>query len=487
MSDFTRPKVSVFLAKCFSWAFGQKILVKNVSAFLVRVFPVVFGENISNAILPLIPRGHVGWMASAGFVTTVLRTYFRDYLRLPTSTITIRRYDRLFGIAVEALADLRQPTSMLVKAASQGMSDLDSDEDVEEEGESVVESHIWRSEPDFGMNLYWYNWRPIWVERAYINGSGTSQPLEVLRLSVWSWSPQTMMKIFDSWVRKLQDTEGSYTMVQEYDSQYGDDWSVITSKPSRSLDSVILPRNMKMAVVNDLANFLQPKTRRWYNEHYYPYRRGYLYHGDPGTGKSTFAFALAGHFHLDLYVVPVNDSSIGQQGLSRLFRGLGEPCIVLLEDIDALDTTTLERGSSQASRSGTQNLSTLLNLLDGVTAKENIILMMTTNHLEALDKALVRPGRIDMEMLFTKIERSELYELFVFNYSTNQEISQLAQQWSETVPASQFSVAEVQNYLFRYRNKPHSAVNDVGSWVEQKLKERSSGSITPVEEDGQST
>jgi len=167
------------------------------------------------------------------------------------------------------------------------------------------------------------------------------------------------------------------------------------------LESIVLPKATKDDIIQDLKNFKRPATRRWYTKRGYPYRRGHLYYGKPGTGKSSLASALAAYLHLELYIVPINDPKIDQETLAKMFRRLRDPCIVLLEDIDALNATTTERGSSKASQSGLTNLSALLNVLDGVAAQEGMILIMTSNHLEALDEALVRPGRINKKVHFT--------------------------------------------------------------------------------------
>lgn len=75
---------------------------------------------------------------------------------------------------------------------------------------------------------------------------------------------------------------------------YGFGWAHIASKKSRALSTVILSREKKKSIVEDIHAFLHPVTRRYYEERGIPYRRGYLLHGLPGTGKSTLCFVLAG-------------------------------------------------------------------------------------------------------------------------------------------------------------------------------------------------
>ena len=77
-----------------------------------------------------------------------------------------------------------------------------------------------------------------------------------------------------------------------------------------------------------------PATARWYANRGIPYRRGYLFHGPPGTGKSSLTFALAGVFGLDIHVVSLLEPTLTEEELGMLFAHLPARCIVLLEDID---------------------------------------------------------------------------------------------------------------------------------------------------------
>lgn len=66
-----------------------------------------------------------------------------------------------------------------------------------------------------------------------------------------------------------------------------------------------------------------------------PYRRGYLFHGPPGTGKTSLSFAIAGVFGLDIYCVSLLEPTLTEEDLGLLFNSLPRRCVVLLEDIDS--------------------------------------------------------------------------------------------------------------------------------------------------------
>merc|ERR1712061_225096 len=69
----------------------------------------------------------------------------------------------------------------------------------------------------------------------------------------------------------------------------------------RSLESVILPVGVAENVSSDIYEFMASKA--WYFERGIPYRRGYLFYGEPGSGKSSFIEAMAGHIGFDICVM----------------------------------------------------------------------------------------------------------------------------------------------------------------------------------------
>jgi hypothetical protein len=211
--------------------------------------------------------------------------------------------------------------------------------------------------------------------------------------------------------------------------QYGN-WRRSGCRPARSVASVILEPGLPEAIIDDARGFLA--RERWYIERGIPYRRGYLFHGPPGSGKTSFISALAGELALDIYAVNLGNASITDEILAELLAETPSRCIVLLEDIDAAVGTDDESSgsnstaavsasaSSSASASASSDgsdagdgaapgmmrggasvtYSGLLNTLDGVAAKEGRILILTTNHPERIPQSLVRDGRVDIRRRF---------------------------------------------------------------------------------------
>lgn len=111
-------------------------------------------------------------------------------------------------------------------------------------------------------------------------------------------------------------------------------WQQVAHRPVRPMNTVVLDSTEKHDVLGDINEYLHPRTPRWYAARGIPLRRGYLFHGPPGTGKTSFSFALAGVFGIDIYVISLQDASVTEEDLAILFTRLPRRCIVLLEDID---------------------------------------------------------------------------------------------------------------------------------------------------------
>lgn len=165
-------------------------------------------------------------------------------------------------------------------------------------------------------------------------------------------------------------------------------WRTRNDLPPRSLNSVSLPPDQLARIVADLGGFLAAEEH--YNRLAIPWHRGYMFHGPPGTGKTSLVKALATHFGMDLWYVPLSDLKT-ENSLMGLLAEVAPRSLLLLEDIDTIQITH-DRDTDQ----GAISMSSLLNALDGVATPHGLITVMTTNHFDGLDPALTRAGRMDM-------------------------------------------------------------------------------------------
>ncbi|KAF2153753.1 hypothetical protein K461DRAFT_292467 [Myriangium duriaei CBS 260.36] len=161
----------------------------------------------------------------------------------------------------------------------------------------------------------------------------------------------------------------------------------------RPFDSVVLAEGLSNAILNDVKEFLDART--WYLDRGIPYRRGYMLHGPPGTGKTSFVQALAGELDFNIAMLSLSQRGLHDDLLNRLLLNIPPRTIVLLEDADAAFANRRQREEDGYAGSSV-TFSGLLNALDGVASAEERIVFMTTNHIDRLDDALIRPGRIDM-------------------------------------------------------------------------------------------
>lgn len=232
-----------------------------------------------------------------------------------------------------------------------------------------------------------------------------------------------------------------------------------------------------------------------------------LLYGSPGTGKTSFIHALAGELALNIYVINLSSKNLTDDSLADLISLAPAQCLLLIEDIDAAFVQRESKdGSSQVTFSG------LLNSVDGVSAQEGRLLCLTTNHLERLDEALIRPGRVDVRAHFGKATQSQVKELFIRFYPhqsaasdtsedpvhqmgetepldqsslnvsaesvdsllspqinvtgvTDKETEELAEQFAKAVPDGEYSIAQLQGFLMGYKKAPGLAVEHVGEFV----------------------
>ena len=163
-------------------------------------------------------------------------------------------------------------------------------------------------------------------------------------------------------------------------------WNSFGLIPKRPLSSVKLDVGIENDLLADAKLFL--KSSSVYERFGRPYKRVYCLHGPPGTGKTSVVTALASELGKDLAIFNVD--SLRDDTFVELVSDMPTGAILLFEDIDSL----FKKRASKKDESG-MTFSTLLNSLDGVLHPRGSLIFMTTNHIEELDAALLRPGRVD--------------------------------------------------------------------------------------------
>lgn len=468
--------------------------------------------------------------------------------------------------------------------------------------------------PALGVHGFFYNGNYFRLQRKQESfmedsqsGSTTFKDRENLVISCLGRSPEPIKRMLQTAKHEYYNDHYAKTTVKRPSPAnrrgWGRNaWTQVAQRPVRPMKTVVLDGKQKVQLLADVNEYLHPATPRWYANRGIPLRRGYLFHGPPGTGKTSLSFALAGVFGLDIFVISLLEPSLTEEDLLALFNSLPRRCVVLLEDIDTAglsrqeesdnqkkaedkekdataDTTkAITEGTSPETRSGGRkrgggggsnggeqqqqnspndwkvsdlarelkkpwagddkkgiSLSGLLNAIDGVASHEGRVLIMTTNKPETLDDALIRPGRVDLQVAFGNATQEQARELFERMYEadsrskvvgekengfaataeekkkgekeeatamptnghavqtaaaekfpasealgdhrldiTMEELREIAREFAELVPEGQFSPAELQGFLLKRKKDPRKAVEEVKPWVESMVQQKAS-------------
>ena len=224
-------------------------------------------------------------------------------------------------------------------------------------------------------------------------------------------------------------------------------WSKLNKLPKRSIDTVYLDKKVKNGIIDDIEEFINDEAV--YNQFGIPYKRTYLLEGTPGTGKTSLIFALASKLDMNISIFnfgPDVDDAIFMKAISTL----PENSILLLEDVDALFVNRDSKSRSYITFSG------ILNTLDGVSRRHKLITFITTNYVDKLDSALLRPGRIDYIVHFDHATKEQI-ELMFNNFRPD---DTSFEDFYKKIKNTKFTTAILQKFFFKYR-KEESIIDKV--------------------------
>ncbi|ROT43690.1 hypothetical protein SODALDRAFT_327893 [Sodiomyces alkalinus F11] len=504
--------------------------------------------------------------------------------------------------------------------------------------------------PAVGLHGFWHKGRYFHLRRrqeTFVDNNGSQHmPIgkeESLVISCFGRSPEPIKTLlrtvkqhyYSDHVARTTIKRPAMQMARRYPGR--NSWVTVAVRPVRPLSTVVLDAAQKAVILADMNEYLHPATPRWYANRGIPLRRGYLFFGPPGTGKTSLSFALAGVFGLDIFVISLLEPTLTEEDLGSLFSGLPRRCVVLLEDIDAAGlrrpdeevenetqepaeedkgekkkadaeavngaedkksepilngtksddpscpserneagaeakrsrnpetggkgkkgkrvngTNTMPRGQPpiqlpprptgsqrfppvtrpgfppplpQEERRGI-SLSGLLNAIDGVASQEGRVLVMTTNRPEDLDEALIRPGRVDLQVSFTNATGNQARELFERMYDSGaaaeetgirpetegslrkghtqesaggrekvmfaamdgeedviepEELRSVAEEFGAKIPDGLLSPAEIQGFLLKRKKEPRRALRETDNWVKaMRVQKKSKARVLKVQ------
>ena len=312
--------------------------------------------------------------------------------------------------------------------------------------------------PAPGRHWFWYRRRPFCIDfyRSEDTRGWTPKRSELLVFRTVG-RDQSLLKAF---VTEIASCHKKHERVQSSLYTYSEYWDSVEGYIARLLDSVILRSGERERLVADIEKFKNSKSR--YRHLGVPYHRGYLLYGPPGTGKTSLVSAIAGKFAMSIYAINLTD--FNDRSLTKAMNDVPAGSVVLFEDVDCMMASkTRSQEETSVSKPGERpdskaiadkfgvTLSGLLNVLDGFHAPDDVLYMMTTNKIEALDPALLRPGRIDYRLylgLASEEQKLELYRRF-FPQAEEFEVQEFvaAHPWAETM-------ADLQGLLLEHAEKP---------------------------------
>ncbi|PPD88029.1 hypothetical protein GOBAR_DD15021 [Gossypium barbadense] len=232
----------------------------------------------------------------------------------------------------------------------------------------------------------------------------------------------------------------------------GHPWESVPFKHPSTFDTLAMDPVKKREIMEDLKDFANGQS--FYLKTGRAWKRGYLLYGPPGTGKSSMIAAMANYLSYDIYDLELTEVHNNSE-LRKLLMKTSSKSIIVIEDIDCPG----EDGGNSITLSG------LLNFTDGLWSccGSERIFVFTTNHIEKLDSALLRCGRMDMHIFMSYCSHPALMILMrnYLGYDESNLDADVLKQLAEVVDKAEMTPADISEVLIKNRRCKPKAVSEL--------------------------
>ena len=218
-----------------------------------------------------------------------------------------------------------------------------------------------------------------------------------------------------------------WTSLAVYTARDSLNWELLSKTPLRDAEHMVLP-DSAVSAIDSVKKFLDPTMEERHRKLGVNYHKGFLLHGPPGNGKTSFVRALASECKMNVYVIQLK--TVQPTFLPFLFRDVPKHNLILIEDIDAdvgqavqagrLATDSVPayvpfQGTARGDVSSRMTLSSMLNSTDGIgDVLHGKVIVVTTNKTpESFDAALTRSGRLGTHIHFPEPTDGMLRQLLL--------------------------------------------------------------------------
>ncbi|XP_051151725.1 AAA-ATPase At5g57480 [Andrographis paniculata] len=287
----------------------------------------------------------------------------------------------------------------------------------------------------------------------------------------------------------------------------GHPWESVPFKHPSTFETLAMDPVKKKEIMEDLEDFANGES--FYRKTGRAWKRGYLLYGPPGTGKSSMIAAMANFLKYDIYDLELTEVNTNTE-LRKLLMKTSSKSIIVIEDIDCsinLANRSRTSGNGGGSRSprrsrgestaatataaeegvNTITLSGLLNFTDGLWSccGSERIFVFTTNHIEKLDPALLRSGRMDMHIHMSYCSCPAL-KILLRNYlgvEADSDLSAAAMgELEAAIAAVEMTPADISEVLIKNRRDRRRAVAELLEALKLKAERKSAEQIGEDEE-----